>query len=271
MGMHLMLEIGTRSAMATCAGLHGVEPGEGPRRFWKPFLQRPVHLVASLVVPALFAYVFGFLNFRSRSAASTSRSSNAGARALHVASCSTERDEPGRHQRPDGFKSVFGFTLKARHPRGSTSSPRSVSAGLSPVRWIHLLAGRAGADRIRDSENGCSLRLLAAAFKLFGSWSPRCWRAWRARSRPRSDITPAKIGVLPSIEMIIGWRGRAGHAARSGGGRAGVNWLQSLLTDALSRSLAARLRGLFVGVVLFFPTEWWAPAEADHPTRPPAG
>ncbi len=67
-------------------------------------------------------------------------------------------------------------------------------------------------------------------------------------------ITPAKIGVLPSIEMII-WVAVGGRGTLAGPviGAFGVNWLQSILTTNYPDLWLLVLGGLFVGVVLFFP------------------
>ena len=65
---------------------------------------------------------------------------------------------------------------------------------------------------------------------------------------------PARIGVLPSIEMII-WVAVGGRGTLIGPivGAFGVNWLQSLLTTHYPDLWILVLGGLFVSVVLFFP------------------
>jgi urea transport system permease protein len=67
-------------------------------------------------------------------------------------------------------------------------------------------------------------------------------------------ITPARIGVLPSIEMII-WVAVGGRGTLIGPvvGAFGVNWLQSLLTTHYPDLWILVLGGMFVTVVLFFP------------------
>jgi urea transport system permease protein len=67
-------------------------------------------------------------------------------------------------------------------------------------------------------------------------------------------ITPAKIGVLPSIEMII-WVAVGGRGTLVGPvvGAGGVSWLQSILTTSYPDLWLLVLGGLFIGVVLFFP------------------
>jgi urea transport system permease protein len=67
-------------------------------------------------------------------------------------------------------------------------------------------------------------------------------------------ITPAKTGVLPSIEMII-WVAVGGRGTLVGPvvGAFAVNWLQSVLTTSYPDLWLLVLGGLFIGVVLLFP------------------
>jgi urea transport system permease protein len=67
-------------------------------------------------------------------------------------------------------------------------------------------------------------------------------------------ITPAKIGVLPSIEMVV-WVAAGGRGTLIGAvvGAIGVNWIQSWLTTSYPDVWLLFLGALFMGVVLFFP------------------
>jgi urea transport system permease protein len=67
-------------------------------------------------------------------------------------------------------------------------------------------------------------------------------------------ITPAKIGVLPSIEMVV-WVAAGGRGTLYGAviGAFGVNWIQSWLTTSYPDIWLLFLGGLFMGAVLFFP------------------
>ena len=72
--------------------------------FWRPFYSVPFTLLAVLVVPALFAFVFGYLTFRSRI-----RGVYFSIITQALALCTwllfnRNATEPGRHQRPEGFK-----------------------------------------------------------------------------------------------------------------------------------------------------------------------
>jgi len=67
-------------------------------------------------------------------------------------------------------------------------------------------------------------------------------------------ITPAKMGVLPSIEMVV-WVAAGGRGTLVGAvlGAIGVNWIQSWLTTSYPDLWLIFLGALFMGVVLFFP------------------
>ena len=67
-------------------------------------------------------------------------------------------------------------------------------------------------------------------------------------------ITPAQIGVLPSIEMAI-WVAVGGRGTLTGAilGAVSVNGLRSLLTTHVPDLWPFFLGGLFVGVVMLFP------------------
>jgi urea transport system permease protein len=67
-------------------------------------------------------------------------------------------------------------------------------------------------------------------------------------------ITPAKMGVLPSLEMVV-WVAAGGRGTLIGAvvGAFGVNWIQSWLTTSYPDVWLLFLGALFMGVVLFFP------------------
>ena len=67
MGMHLMLEIGTQGVYRNVLPDFMVwnQVTELPL-FWRPFYSAPFTLLAVMAVPAVVAFVFGYLTFRSR-------------------------------------------------------------------------------------------------------------------------------------------------------------------------------------------------------------
>jgi hypothetical protein len=158
-----------------------------------------------------------------------------------------------------GFKSIFGFTLNsAATQRGLyVATALCLCGAFLLCRFITRSPAGRVLIAIRDSETRV----------LFAGYSPAAFKVFvfvvsavlagvaGALYAPQVGIiTPAKIGVLPSIEMII-WVAVGGRGTLLGPvvGALGVNWLQSLLTTHYPDLWLLVLGGLFVAVVLFFP------------------
>jgi len=260
MGMHLMLEIGTRSVYGNVLPDFMVwnQVTELPL-FWKPFYSVPFTLVAVLVVPAVFAYVFGYLTFRSRiRGVYFSIITQALALSMWLLFNRNAMNLGGTNGL-SGFKSVFGFTLNsATTQRGLYVVTALCLCGAYLLcRWITRSPAGRVLIAIRDSENRVLFSGYSpAAFKLFVFVvSAVLAGVAGALYVPQVGIiTPAKIGVLPSIEMII-WVAVGGRGTLLGPvvGALGVNWLQSTLTTNYPDLWLLVLGGLFVAVVLFFP------------------
>jgi urea transport system permease protein len=158
-----------------------------------------------------------------------------------------------------GFKTVFGFNLNdAATQRGLYVATALCLCGAYLLcRWITRSPVGKVLVAIRDSETRVLFSGYSpAAFKLFVFVvSAMLAGIAGALYVPQVGIiTPAKIGVLPSIEMII-WVAVGGRGTLLGPvvGAVGVNWLQSILTTNYPDLWLLALGGMFVGVVLFFP------------------
>ena len=205
------------------------------------------------------------------SAASTSRSSPRPSRCARGSLFNRNAHEPRRHQRTLRLQDhASGFPSTSRAPSAaSTSSPPSASA---PRTCFAAGIMRSPAGKvlvaIRDSETRVLFsRLLARrlqALRLHGVGLPGRGGG-RALCRRRSASSrPARIGVLPSIEMII-WVAVGGRGTLIGPivGAFGVNWLQSVLTTHYPDLWLLVLGGLFVASCSSSPTEWWAPPRSS--------
>jgi urea transport system permease protein len=260
MGMHLMLEIGTQSVYKNVLPDFMVwnQVKELPL-FWRPFYSGVFTLLAVVAVPAAVAFVFGYLTFRSRI-----RGVYFSIITQAMALCAwllfnRNSLNLGGTNGLSGFKSVFGFTLND----AGTQRALYVATALS-LCGAYLLCRaitRSPAGKvlvaIRDSETRVLFSGYSpAAFKLFVFVvSAALAGVAGALYVPQVGIiTPAKIGVLPSIEMII-WVAVGGRGTLLGPivGAFGVNWLQSILTTSYPDLWLLVLGGMFVGVVLFFP------------------
>jgi urea transport system permease protein len=260
MGMHLMLEIGTQSVYRDALPDFMVwnRVTELPL-FWTPFYSAGFTLFAMIAVPALVAWIFGYLTFRSRirgvyfsiitQALALSSWLMFNRNAMNL----------GGTNGLSGFKSIFGFTLNsAATQRGLYVITALCLCGAYLLcRWITRSPAGRVLVAIRDSETRVLFAGYSpAAFKLFVFVvSAGLAGVAGALYVPQVGIiTPAKIGVLPSIEMII-WVAVGGRGTLLGPvvGAVGVSWLQSILTTNYPDLWLFVLGGLFVAVVLFFP------------------
>jgi urea transport system permease protein len=260
MGMHLMLEIGAQSVYQSALPDFMVwnQVTQLPL-FWRPFYSAPFTVAAIVLVPALGALVFGFLAFRSRiRGVYLSIITQALALSAWLVFNRNEMNLGGTNGLAD-FKTVFGVPLN----QPSTQRVLYVVTALVLVgawllcRWITRSRAGKVLVAIRDSETRV----------LFSGYSPANYKLFvfvvsaalagvaGALYVPQVGIiTPAKIGVLPSIEMVV-WVAAGGRGTLVGAvaGAIGVNWLQSWLTTSYPDLWLIVLGALFMGVVLFCP------------------
>src|SRR5947199_8605894 len=212
-----------------------------------------------MAVPALVGFAFGFLAFRSRiRGVYFSIITQALALSAWLVFNRNEMNLGGTNGLAD-FKTVIDFPLN----RPSTQRGLYVVTALTLVaayilcRWItHTRAGKV-LVAIRDSETRVLFSGYAPAnYKLFVFVvSAALAGIAGALYAPQVGIiTPAKMGVLPSIEMVV-WVAAGGRGTLIGAvlGAFGVNWMQSWLTTSYPDLWLLFLGGLFMGVVLFFP------------------
>jgi urea transport system permease protein len=260
MGMHLMLEIGARSVYQSSLPDFMVwNQVTALPLFWRPFYSAGFTLAAILIVPAAFALVFGFLAFRSRiRGVYFSIITQALALSAWLVFNRNEMNLGGTNGLAD-FKTIFGFPLN----RASTQRALYVVTALVLLvaylgcRWITRSRAGKVLVAVRDSETRA----------LFSGYSPARYKLFvfvvsavlagvaGALYVPQVGIiTPARIGVLPSIEMVV-WVAAGGRGTLVGavGGAVGVNWLQSWLTTSYPDLWLLALGALFMAVVLFFP------------------
>ena len=260
MGMHLMLEIGAKSVYQSALPDFMVwnQVKELPL-FWRPFYSGAFTLAAIVLVPGLFALAFGFLAFRSRiRGVYFSIITQALALSAWLVFNRNEMRLGGTNGLAD-FKTIFGFSLnQASTQRGLYAVTALVLVVAYLVcRWITNSRAGKVLVAIRDSETRV----------LFSGYSPARYKLFvfvvsavlagvaGALYAPQVGIiTPAKLGVLPSIEMVV-WVAAGGRGTLVGAalGAFGVNWMQSWLTTSYPDLWLLFLGGLFMGVVLFFP------------------
>jgi urea transport system permease protein len=260
MGMHLMLEIGSKSVyQSTLPDFMVWNQVKTLPLFWWPFHSAAFTLVAIVLVPALFGFAFGYLAFRSRiRGVYFSIITQALALSAWLVFNRNEMNLGGTNGLAD-FKTIFGFPLnQPGTQRGLyVATALTLIAAYALCRWITLTRAGKVLVAIRDSETRV----------LFSGYSPAAYKLFvfvvsaalagiaGALYAPQVGIiTPAKIGVLPSIEMVV-WVAAGGRGTLYGAvlGAFGVNWIQSWLTTSYPDLWLLFLGGLFMGAVLFFP------------------
>jgi urea transport system permease protein len=260
MGMHLMLEIGAKSVYQSALPDFMVwnRVTELPL-FWKPFHSGAFTLAAVVVVPAVFGLAFGYLAFRSRiRGVYFSIITQALALSAWLVFNRNEMNLGGTNGLAD-FKTIFGYPLNHAATQRGLYAATAVILVLAYLlcRWITRSRAGKVLIAIRDSETRA----------LFSGYSPARYKLFvfvvsavlagvaGALYVPQVGIiTPARIGVLPSIEMVV-WVAAGGRGTLVGAvaGAVGVNWMQSWLTTSYPDLWLLFLGGLFMGVVLFFP------------------
>jgi urea transport system permease protein len=260
MGMHLMLEIGAQgvyqSALPDFMVWNRVTTLP---LFWRPFYSAPFTVLAILLVPALVGLAFGYLVFRSRiRGVYFSIITQALALCAWLVFNRNEMNLGGTNGLAD-FKTIVGFRLnQPSTQRGLyVATAATLFAAYLLCRWITRSRAGQVLVAIRDSETRV----------LFSGYSPAHYKLFvftvsavlagvaGALYAPQVGIiTPAKIGVLPSIEMVV-WVAAGGRGTLWGAmlGAFGVNWIQSWLTTSYPDVWLLFLGALFMGVVLFFP------------------
>lgn len=259
-GMHLMLTIGTESVYGSALPDFMVwnQVKELPL-FWKPFYSFGIALAGAVLVPTLFAFMFGFLAFRSRiKGVYFAIITQALALCAWLVFNRNETNLGGTNGLTD-FKQILGFRLSEPGTQRALYilTVLCLGAAYAVCRWI--IRSRTGRVlvAIRDSEQRV----------LFSGYSPANYKLFvfvisaalaglaGALYVPQVGIiTPAQIGVLPSLEMVI-WVAVGGRGTLIGAalGAVGVNWARSVLTNYFPELWPFFLGGLFIAVVLLFP------------------
>lgn len=259
-GMYLMLNIGTESVYGSNLPDFMVwnQVKELPF-FWKPFYSFPAAVILAIVVPVVCALIFGFLAFRSRiKGVYFAIITQAVALSAWLVFNRNETNLGGTNGLTD-FKQILGFRLSEPGTQRFLYVLTVLALGGTYFlcRWI--IQSRTGKIliAIRDSEQRV----------LFSGYSPPNYKlfvfvvsaalaglAGMLYVPQVGIITPAQIGVVPSLEMVI-WVAVGGRGTLMGAiiGAVGVNFARSVLTNYVPELWPFFLGGLFIAVVLVFP------------------
>ncbi len=260
MGMHMMLTIGKESVYGSDLPDFMVwnQVKELPL-FWKPFYSFPVAIIGAMLVPMLFALVFGFFAFRSRiKGVYFAIITQALALAAWLVFNRNDTNLGGTNGLTD-FKQVLGYRLSESGTQRVLYVITVLCLGVSYLLCQWIIRSRAGRVlvAVRDSEKRVVFSgYTPANYKLFVFVvsAGLAGLAGLLYAPQVGIITPAQIGVLPSLEMVI-WVAVGGRASLAGAvlGAVSVNYGRSILTNYFPELWPFILGGLFVLVVLLFP------------------
>jgi urea transport system permease protein len=260
MGMYLALQIGKESVYGSDLPDFMVwnQIKELPL-FWYPFKTFIGGILGGILVPVIFATVFGFLAFRSRiKGVYFAIITQALAFAAWLVFNRNDTKLGGTNGLTD-FKQLVGFRLADPSTQRGLYilTVLALAASYLLCRWI--VASRAGKVLIavRDSES-------RVTFSGYTPWNYKLFVFVVAAGLAGLSgmlyvpqvgiITPAMVGVLPSLEVVI-WVAVGGRGTLIGAilGAVAVNYGRSLLTNYFPEAWPFILGGLFVIVVTVFP------------------
>lgn len=260
MGMYLALQIGTESVYGSELPdfMVWTQVKELPL-FWYPFKSFVGGFLGAILVPVLFATLFGFLAFRSRiKGVYFAIITQALAFAAWLVFNRNETRLGGTNGLTD-FKQLLGYRLSDPSTQRALYLLTVLALGAAYLfcRWI--VASRAGKVliAIRDSESRVTFSGYTPwMFKLFVFVvaAGLAGLAGMLYVPQVGIITPAQIGVLPSLEVVI-WVAVGGRGTLIGAilGAVAVNYGRSVLTNYFPEAWPFILGGLFVVVVTMFP------------------
>ena len=260
MGMYLALQIGAESVYGSELPdfMVWTQVKELPL-FWYPFKSFWGGLIGAILVPVLFALMFGFLSFRSRiKGVYFAILTQALAFAAWLVFNRNETRLGGTNGLTD-FKQLLGFRLADPTTQLGLYLITVLALGAAYLLCRYIVASRAGKVliAIRDSES-------RVTFSGYTPWMYKLFvfvvaaglagLAGMLYVPQVGIITPAQIGVLPSLEVVI-WVAVGGRGTLIGAiiGAVAVNYGRSVLTNYFPEAWPFILGGLFVVVVTLFP------------------
>ena len=260
MGMHLMLMIGKLGQYKSVLPDFMVFLGHSEiPTFWQPFYSFPFALLMVFLVPAVLAYVFGWLAFRSRIKgvyfSILTQALTYGAALLFF------RNDllMGGNNGFTDFRTLLGADLRVPDTQRVLYICTAVLlvAVVAGCKW--LTGSRFGLIQraIRDSENRVLFSGYAAAnFKLFiFVLSAMIAAAAGALYVPQVGIiNPSEMTTEKSLEAVV-WVALGGRGTLVGPviGAVSVNALKSWATRAYPDLWVLILGGTFVLIVMFMP------------------
>ena len=261
MGMYLMRQIGTRGVYGNAElpdFMVFLNWKELPW-YWLGFDDFGFAMLMVLLAPAILAFVFGWLAFRSRvTGVYLSIITQALTYALLLAFFRNEMGFGGNNGLTD-FKDILGFSIQSEAVRGVLLMMTGICliSAFLVCRWlVNTKLGRV-VTAIRDQES--RVRFLGYRVEMFKLWlfvfaAMVAGLAGALYVPQVGIINPSEFSPLNSLEIVI-WVAMGGRGTLYGSivGAVLVNYSKTVLTGLLPEAWLYILGGLFIVVTLLLP------------------
>ena len=227
--------------------------------FWRPFDSFHFAAAAALLVPGLFAFVFGYLAFRSKiRGVYLSIITQALTYALMLLMFRNDTGFGGNNGLTD-FKRILGYSLQEQSTKTTLYACSAGAALLGYLVCRYVVTSKLGRVllAVRDQEDRVNFAGYdPVAYKLF-AWTLSavlCGLAGALYVPQVGIINPSELAPSNGIEIAI-WVAVGGRASLLGAGLGAlvVNGVKSYLTAAFPDLWLFFLGALFVLVTLFIP------------------
>ncbi|WP_281890400.1 urea ABC transporter permease subunit UrtC [Paenibacillus sp. YYML68] len=227
--------------------------------FWAPFESATLALLLAILVPMAVAFVLGYLTFRNRIKGTFFSILSQALVIITVTLFIGQQGYTGGTNGLTNFDTFLGIPLGDPATKLGLYYATVGIAAISLVLCLWLASSRLGKIlvAIRDAEN--RVRFIGynpVTFKVFIYCLSAAFAGLAGILFVLQEgiISPAQMGIVPSIEMVL-WVAIGGRATVFGAliGAVVTNSAKTMFSEAYPEWWPIMLGGLFIIVVLFFP------------------
>lgn len=227
--------------------------------FWRPFAYAPIAIILSVLVPVILALVIGYLTFKNRIKGVYFSILTQALSIIFVVLFVGQQAFTGGTNGITNFKTIFGFPLSSSNTKVSLYYVTLAVLILAFIFCKWIVQRRLGKVlvAIRDGENRAR----------FSGYNPAIYKTFvycisaglaglaGALYLPQVGIiSPAEMGIVPSVEMVI-WVAIGGRGTLVGAviGAVLVNSLKSAVSESFPGIWSYFIGIMFIAVVIFMP------------------
>lgn len=228
--------------------------------FWKPFANAPFAVVMSMLLPCALAFIIGYLTFKNRIRGVYFSILTQALSIIFVVLFVGQQAYTGGTNGITNFKTVLGFPIASS----------STKLGIYYVAVALLLGAYAFCRFITERRTGRVLIAIRDGENRarFSGYNPAVYKVFvycisaalaglaGAVFVPQVGIiSPAEMGIVPSVEMVI-WVAIGGRGTMIGAiiGAILVNSLKSGISESFPDIWSYFIGAAFIAVVIFMPS-----------------